>query len=322
MKRQRFFLAAVATLAFLASAFVPCVCVAQTWGYSEAQGQEICDPLPPESYAVFADGSVEKIVDGANLSQRVVASLMICNTRVENVDFSGSTILRGSFDQAVLVRCNFSGTFLRGAFCDNYTQFVDCVFDDALLDGFNCDALSAKQLKKTRNFKRPSSLAEAKSGKIPPERLYMRLYDVRCADLDFSFAYLRGSYRGLSARQLRQTLDFHHKIYRELRVVASGAPLLDYRDFDFSRSSFVECQFVDLDFTGADFTDAAFHECSLSGRGLTLEQMKSTWNWKARRMDLLSLPPELQAQVDAQLAKEAAQAPEAEASPETAPETE
>ncbi|MBR4834484.1 MAG: pentapeptide repeat-containing protein [Thermoguttaceae bacterium] len=300
MKLQRFFLAAVATLAFLASAFGPCVCVAQTWDYSEAQGQEICDPLPPESYAVFADGSVEKIVDGANLSQRVVASLMIVNAKVENVDFSGSTILGGSFDQAVLVRCNFAGAFLRGGFCDNYTQFVDCVFDDALLDGFNCDALSAKQLKKTRNFKRPSSLAEAISGKFPPERLYMRLYDVRCADLDFSFAYLRGSYRGLSARQLRQTLDFHHKIYRELRVGVSGAPgapLLDYRDFDFSRSSFVECQFVDLDFTGADFTDAAFHECSLSGRGLTLEQMKSTWNWKAGRMDLLHLPPELQAQI-------------------------
>jgi len=34
------------------------------------------------------------------------------------------------------------------------------------------------------------------------------------------------------------------------------------------------------------------------------------------------LPPELQAQVDAALAKEAAQAPEAEASPETAPATE
>ena len=322
MKRQRLSLAAVATFAFLASWAVPCVCVAQTWGYSEAQGQEICDPLSPESYAVFADGSVEKIVDGANLSQRVVASLMICNTRVENVDFSGSTILRGSFDQAVLVRCNFSGTFLRGAFCDNYTKFVDCVFDDALLDGFNCDALSAKQLKKTRNFKRPSSLAEAISGKFPPERLYMRLNDVRCANLDFSFAHLRGSYLDLTARQLRQTLDFHYKIYRELRVGVSGAPLLDYRDFDFSRSSFVECQFVDLDFTGADFTDAAFHECSLSGRGLTLEQMKSTWNWKARRMDLLSLPPELQAQVDAALAKEAAQAPEAEASPETAPATE
>jgi hypothetical protein len=123
MKLQRFFLAAVATFAFVASYAVPCVCVAQTWDYSEAHGKEICDPLPPESYAVFADGGVEKIVDGANLSQRVVASLMIVNTKIENVDFSGSTILGGSFDQAVLVRCNFSGTFLRGGFCDNYTKF-------------------------------------------------------------------------------------------------------------------------------------------------------------------------------------------------------
>ena len=225
MKRQRLSLAAVATFAFLASWAVPCVCVAQTWDYSEAHGKEICDPLPPESYAVFADGSVEKIVDGANLSLRVVASLMICNTRVENVDFSGSTILRGSFDQAVLVRCNFAGAFLRGGFCDNYTKFVDCVFDDALLDGFNCDALSAKQLKKTRNFKRPSSLAEAKSGKFPPERLYMRLNDVRCANLDFSFAHLRGSYLDLTARQLRQTLDFHHK---STASCASSPPALPF----------------------------------------------------------------------------------------------
>ena len=55
MKLQRFFLAAVATFAFVASCAVPVVCVAQSYGYSEAHGKEICDPLPPSEFIVLPE---------------------------------------------------------------------------------------------------------------------------------------------------------------------------------------------------------------------------------------------------------------------------
>ncbi|MBR4102443.1 MAG: pentapeptide repeat-containing protein, partial [Thermoguttaceae bacterium] len=96
--------------------------------------------------------------------------------------------------------------------------------------------------------------------------------------------------------------------------------ILSFRGFDFSNSILVDVLFKRVDLTAASFENAAlknadFTECV----GLTLEQMESTWNWKAGRMDLIKLPPELQAQVDAALAQDAAQAPETEASPETEP---
>ncbi|MBR5243216.1 MAG: pentapeptide repeat-containing protein, partial [Thermoguttaceae bacterium] len=86
--------------------------------------------------------------------------------------------------------------------------------------------------------------------------------------------------------------------------------------------------FRNVDLTGADFTDAVLYDCKFHERTIiTLEQLQSTWNWKNGRVSLIfiegvyCLAPDVKKAVDAQIAKEAAQAPEAEASPEPATET-
>ena len=80
------------------------------------------------------------------------------------------------------------------------------------------------------------------------------------------------------------------------------------------------CHFDGVDLTDANFTNAALIDCD--DIYLTLDQLKTTWNWQVQRLTLIGFPAgKVRPEIAAQLAKEAAQAPEAEASPETAPET-
>ena len=362
MKRQRFFLAAVATCAVLASYAVPCVCVAQSYGYSEAQGQEICDPLPPSEFIVLPEGPrlgpsaaykntifriarsgrVLRIVDGLDASGLLLHDAVFNNVKIQDANFSGSALVNVDFRQAVFVRCDFSSAWLHRVRTDGYTRFIDCKFDDAYLmnidlaDTFGGALISAEELKETRNFKKKIGFSGVSvNHALDYSGLTFSYPDPHCTfacdaarALGFHDAFLEsGRFENLDGDKLRQTRNFRQKIYQNLYFrpylpAPFDGDKLSFRGFDFSNSILVDVLFKRVDLTAASFENAAlknadFTECV----GLTLEQMESTWNWKAGRMDLIKLPPELQAQVDAALAKEAAQATEAEASPETAPET-
>ena len=355
MKRQRFFLAAVATCAFVASCAVPCVCLGQSDIETTELGQKILGQTVPtnpltdnlddddrftQSTYVSAIARIPydnpeliKLAFGLDLTEHNLVGAKITNVMLKDVNFTACDLTGADLRQAYFVRCNFSRAILCDVKIDKYTRFIDCKFDGARFVGyevsryprksFDTSLLTKEQLKATDYFSKKSIPA----GYAPLEFQgnaqgwggisTMAFKD--CADYDFTDIALQGEFRNLTAEQLKQTQNFKFRFYEHIVIGDGRGQRLDYRNFDFSKSILCNCYLRNVDLTGADFTDAAFYECSLSGRGLTLEQMKSTWNWKAGRMDLLSLPPELQAQVDAALAKEAAQAPEAEASPETEP---
>ena len=362
MKRQRFFLAAVATFAFVASCAVPCVCVAQSYGYSEAHGKELVDPMPPTSH-IIVRGKPIKLENGLKLYDHKLHGTQIYNVRLENVNFTGCDFFGADFRQAIFVRCNFSRALLTYIRSDEYTTFIDCNFEDAILEAFDATTLTLDQLKATRSYKEKTikcldfhwptdhdfsefvlDYVSRGSWNVPPP-FHQGKATFDAAGLDLTGTVLKGQFTNLSAAQLKQTENFKKKRYENISFLNWRIPYNDYRKFDFSGSILARCYFPNnTDLSDADFTDAILYDCVFEGptslknpsllkqsqtlqNSLTLDQLKSTGNWKIGRMDLIKLPPELQAQVDAALAKEAAQATEAKASPEpqsetaTAPET-
>ena len=59
---------------------------------------------------------------------------------------------------------------------------------------------------------------------------------------------------------------------------------------------YVDCTINTIDV--ADMDDYVFINCNLSNSNITTEQLKSTWNYKNNRMDLIKLPPDLQKYFD------------------------
>ena len=71
------------------------------------------------------------------------------------------------------------------------------------------------------------------------------------------------------------------------------------KGWDLSRQDLTNAKFRYLDLTDVDFTNSIITCCSFEGsHGLTLEQLKSTWNWRVGRMDDVLLPSELREEVD------------------------
>ena len=67
---------------------------------------------------------------------------------------------------------------------------------------------------------------------------------------------------------------------------------------ELSNAVFFNCRFSSS-MRGTDIKDSVFTNCIFSeGTNLTVEQIKSTWNYKNNRMDLIKLPPDLQKYFD------------------------
>ena len=64
---------------------------------------------------------------------------------------------------------------------------------------------------------------------------------------------------------------------------------------DLSTQNLSAARFQTSDVSGADFTDAVVTRCDFSGaKGLTREQIESTWNYKMGNMAGIKLPKELE----------------------------
>ena len=92
---------------------------------------------------------------------------------------------------------------------------------------------------------------------------------------------------------------FSTRSYREGRFVKVGLSNQDLRDADFSAMNLTGCRFRNCDFTGASFENAVIADVDFGAhpsegtQNLTLDQIKSTWNYKHGRMAGIRLPEEL-----------------------------
>ena len=203
--------------------------------------------------------------------------------------------------------CDFSGAVIEaGDACLDSVR--ECSFMDTELGEELDIALQGRDLAQTKNFK---------SKHLKLKRLWT------CADgIDFSdFVIEKGSYLFLKAAgaklentlfqncriiatfssdQLKSTANYKKGYFHGLHLVAYGdETCVTFCDTDFSKMTFSDCSFgghsiyeyTKFSWKGTILEDTVFANCDLSNStDLTLEQVKSTWNYKAGRMSLCKWP--------------------------------
>lgn len=87
--------------------------------------------------------------------------------------------------------------------------------------------------------------------------------------------------------------------YREGNLSGIELRHIDLSGCDLSYQNLTGCDFVLCDFGGANFRDTVITDADFGKKadwqctGLTLDQMKSTWNYKHNRMEGITLPKEI-----------------------------
>jgi uncharacterized protein YjbI with pentapeptide repeats len=137
------------------------------------------------------------------------------------------------------------------------------------------------------------------------------------SNYQFTGAYLRNTtLHGISKDQLYSThsykneelikiyfigCDLSNAAFVRMTLVECIFRNTDLSKTDFKQTTLVKCAFYDTDLNKADFTDSVISGCDFkSAQNLTINQIKSTWNYKNNRMSGISLPEEIQKQLDAE----------------------
>lgn len=244
----------------------------QSWEFSDILGEsiEFDDSLPHSEYLILPNGTGQEIAtikDGMDLSGKDLTGQLFTHVRICDANFSGANLSGADFRQGVFVRCDFSNANLSNVEIDSYTKFIDCNFDGFIYD---------------RWWKEETTFV-------------------------FSNVFLTGANSILSERQsatltgkqLAQSMNARLRNYSNLRLYgANKSKLLDFKDYDFSNSFVSNCRFSLVDFTDASFDNAVLRDVSFLRCVITLDQIKSTWNYRNGQLDSVELPSELQREID------------------------
>ena len=265
MNIKKFLLAA---LFILATTLQQVPAFGQTWIDSKLHGAlEIQELHPRTKFLILPSGTSQEVVtieDGMNLSGKDLSGQSFTNVKIEDADFSGANLSGADFRQGVFVRCDFSNAKLFDVEIDG-AIFVDCK-----LDGF----------------------------------IFDRSWGKRESEYDFSNELLAGAYNSLTGKQLAQSLNARYRDYCNLYLEGMtssnppGRTYLDFKDYDFSNSFISDCHFINVDFTRASFENAVLHNVSFDHCLISLEQIKTTWNYRNNRLDSVVLPRAIQREID------------------------
>ena len=195
---------------------------------------------------------------------------------------------------------DFRDADLRGAIFIGQ-DFRESDFTNATVKGaqFYMCKIGAKQLLATYDFKESRQLTNIAFGVVDGHidlsrcNLYGSSHIPRDADLTDAIIRHCTLRPPISREQLESTKGYKEGVLRGVSFFDQ-----DLRNIDFSGMDLGECFFQDCDFANADMEDAVisnvtFQVFRTSDLNLTLEQIKSTWNYKHGRMAGIQLPEEL-----------------------------
>ena len=246
-------------------------------------------------------------------------------------DLSGCQIVaglheRGNYGYGALsirdVAIDFRGFDLRGAIFVA-GDFTHCDFGDAIITGatFVRSKITPAQIMSTKRYTldpvtdrttgsayaNPARQLVAREGY---EDIGFSLVDL--SDWDFANADLRGtrfhavnldgvSFSGadVSGAEFWKSIGrqqlFSTKSYKEGNLIGTVFVWVDLSGMDFSSKNLTGVRFLYCDLSGADFTDAVVTDADFRylDHPLTVEQIKSTWNYKHGRMEGVVLREEL-----------------------------
>jgi uncharacterized protein YjbI with pentapeptide repeats len=247
---------------------------------------------------------------GAKLQNVKLTPVAVVVNPPEDYDKDGMRIRKIEPSDAELlgnptfIECDFTDAALRAVPPLDQWTFQNCVFQGVYLADVNARGALSLDADLTANVKRYKEFDGVDLDKTPQDLFGAVLTRTSFAtvggDVDFTDARLTDvTACGLTGRQLAQTANFRQKRYVGLRLADAN-----FEKYDFSSAFLTRCNFSKIDFTDADFTDAVLYDCEFRDvEGLTLEQLKSTWNWKSNSLDLASFDDALQAQIKAALAE-------------------
>ena len=236
-----------------------------------------------------------------DLSEMDLSRQSFTNVEIRDADFSEVNFKESDFRQCVFVRCNFSKAWLFDVKTDDYTRFIDCNFEGAGLRGKVVKGIPQEQIEQIKASRPRGDDRENfddYSGDYFPEATE--------APRDFTGAVITGAFENLTGKEIACSLSAKRKDYSNFCIYANNAKTrlnqeseyLDFKDYDFSNAMIYNCGFSGVDFTGASFENAVLNTVSFSHCVISLEQIKSTWNYRNRRLEVVSLPEEIQAQLD------------------------
>lgn len=246
---------------------------------------------------------------------------------LKNIDFSRSNLIGSDLSETNFADCFFRRTSL-GYVTAIGSIFTDCDFTDANIGESNIK-LSKEQLVTTESYKHKELRGYQFQGNFSGvdfsncDFTGASFISAELDGCDFSNAKISAtalyhrirpktaiSHR-MTTEQLLSTKDFRQKCV--LNVVFSGSHNIaktefsgmDFSETDFSGMNFTGCHFWYVNFHNTDFTNAVISDCEFveletmpESSKLTLNQIKSTWNYKIGNMAGVVLPKRLQEQLE------------------------
>ena len=261
---------------------------------------------PAEGYttAIFVDEKVHELKDGLDLSRKDLSYIRIDreNTKLKNINFSSSSFYQSDFLNTDFVDCDFSGATFANA-CLGTVR--GCNFQNAVIKN-TAVSLNAEQLLSTSNYKRKGFIGFQTYGQDYSgisfagfNLTYCYFSGCNLTDCDFTDATIEGAHLSdlsLRVEQLLVTSDFKNRFVKEITF----GGVWPEHVVDLSKTVFIDCAFTG---SGAkiDLTDSVISGCSFfTFGGLTIENVKSTWNYKNNQMENVRLPKSIQEALNAE----------------------
>ena len=244
------------------------------------------DRLKPTKY-ILVDGEPALLEDGIDLTGKDLSGARINNVTLSHVNFHHAKLNGADLSQARFYRCNFQRVDLADVKAED-THFLECDFSDAYVGSSLWFGLSHEEFLSTRNYR----------SKLISDGFYKAQND-DFSNFTFNNAHIKNAWgcnftdarfigncsvAGMTKEQLISTWNYKNKDFTHTKLLLNGEGRGDLSGVDFSGCIFQSLSLGNYDLSEVDFTDAFLQEGLGVGRcvGLTMEQIQSTRNWKAR----------------------------------------
>ena len=255
---------------------------------------------------IIVDGKPVLIQDEMKLVGRYLYTLKINMgvNKLSDAVFDHCRMDGSDLEETIFVNCSFKGTYLRGSsMLDSY--FPDSDFTDADICETKSLRINAEQLQSTRSFKNKAlwntNFWSCEFSNVDFSNFNLtgvEFDDVKLSGCNFTNAHIEKVKFGtpITKEQLASTASFQSK---ELIMVKFRQS--DFSSMDFSSFNMTGAEFRYVNLASADFAGAIISRCDFYlAVNLTLDLIKSTWNYKVGRMEGIQLPKHIQDALDAE----------------------
>jgi uncharacterized protein YjbI with pentapeptide repeats len=305
-----------------------------TWNYKNNQMKSVKLPLEywqngqersfcAEIYTPKGEKLI--ITDNANLSGKDLSNIdpiyqnmeEDTDTRLRNVNFTGTNLSSATLN-AICENCSFREADMRGFNVGSYF-FKNCDFTDAQISQFGkptfIGRIVSNQIRQTYSYKR-RQLAHVEATIDAQNDIHdFSDFDLRYSKLIFTngkftpnegsnsieYKFDRANIEGAHLTQISKEQLYSTQDYKFGSVNNVTFRYSEFSDANFNLINFTSCRFINSNLDRANFTNTVISDCDFTNaKNLTLDQVKSTWNYKNNHMTGIKLPAEIQKQLDAE----------------------